>query len=337
MSNSVSMVEQRAKALDEARRIRLLKSEEIDTAKYLKANDVTHKVHEAEVWLDEMQSELGQPVKKDEGVTMPWLKTHNSFKFRPGEVTLYAGSNGGGKSLITGQVALGLVKQKHSICIASFEMKPKRTLYRMLRQFAGENIDFPKFMDKAKYIGGLLDRFRLFSDGRVYLYDQQGTTNSQQVIAMARYCAVELGIQHIFIDSLMKCVAGEDDYNAQKFFVDEMTAVARDHNIHVHLIHHIRKLQSEEIQPNKNDIKGTGAIADQVDNVLLMWRNKKKEHKAQSGVAVDDKDPDAMLMCEKQRNGEAEDWFSLWYDKESQQFVEMAGAVPMSFDERGRF
>ena len=89
MSNSVSMVEQRAKALDEARRIRLLKAEEIDTAKYLKANDVTHKVHEAEVWLDEMQSELGQPVKKDEGVTMPWPKTHNSFKFRPGEVTLY--------------------------------------------------------------------------------------------------------------------------------------------------------------------------------------------------------------------------------------------------------
>ena len=54
MSNSVSMVEQRAKALDEARRIRLLTAEEIDTAKYLKANDVTHKVHEAEVWLDEM-------------------------------------------------------------------------------------------------------------------------------------------------------------------------------------------------------------------------------------------------------------------------------------------
>ena len=121
MSNSVSMVEQRAKALDEARRIRLLKAEEIDTAKYLKANDVTHKVHEAEVWLDEMQSELGQPVKKDEGVTMPWPKTHNSFKFRPGEVTLYAGSNGGGKSLITGQIALGLIKQKQKICIQSFE------------------------------------------------------------------------------------------------------------------------------------------------------------------------------------------------------------------------
>jgi twinkle protein len=331
------MVEERARALDEARKIRLLKSEEIDTAKYLKANDITHQVHEASQWLDEMQEELSSPVKKDEGALMPWPKTHNSFKFRPGEVTLYAGSNGGGKSLITGQVALGLVKQRQSICIASFEMKPKRTLYRMLRQFAGENIDAPRLTDKARYIGGVLDRFRNFSDGRVYLYDQQGTTNSAQVIAMARYCAIELGVKHVFIDSLMKCVAGEDDYNAQKSFVDEITAVARDHHVHIHLIHHIRKLQSEEIQPNKNDIKGTGAISDQVDNVLLMWRNKKKEHKAQAGGSVDDKDPDAMLMCEKQRNGEAEDWFSLWYEKESQQFVEMPGAIPMSFDRGGQF
>ena len=57
----------------------------------------------------------------------------------------------------------------------------------------------------------------------------------------------------------------------------------------------------------------------------------------QAGGTPDDKDPDAMLMCEKQRNGEAEDWFSLWYDRESQQFTEMVNAMPMAFDEGGRF
>jgi archaellum biogenesis ATPase FlaH len=39
------------------------------------------------------------------------VKINWEFNFRPGEVTLYAGSNGGGKSLITGQIALGLIKQ----------------------------------------------------------------------------------------------------------------------------------------------------------------------------------------------------------------------------------
>jgi twinkle protein len=131
-------------------------------------------------------------------------------------------------------------------------------------------------------------------------------------------------------------VSGEDDYNAQKSFVDELTSLARDHNVHVHLIHHIRKLQSEEVKPNKNDIKGSGSISDQVDNVLMVWRNKKKEHDAQNG-SVDPMIPDAYLMCEKQRNGESEDWYSLWYHKDSQQFVEHQDSIPMSFDNGGRF
>jgi len=330
-------IEQRARALDEARKVRLISSEEIDTEKYLRAGDVSHKVHSVNLFLDEVEQDLLSPKAEDGTSTMPWTKTHDGFQFRPGEVTCYAGSNGGGKSLITGQIALGLIKQGQRICIASFEMKPKRTLYRMLRQFGGEDIDAPRYIDKITYVTKLLSRFAEFARDRLWLYDQQGTTSAKTVIAMARYCAVELGIQHVFIDSLMKCVSGEDDYNAQKAFVDELTSLARDHNIHVHLVHHIRKLGNEETMPSKSDIKGTGAIADQVDNVLMVYRNKKKEHQIQNGQTVDASVPDAYLMCEKQRNGEAEDWYSLWYHRDSQQFLDGVSSMPTSFDNRGAF
>jgi twinkle protein len=330
-----SDVQKRALELDEARRIRIVKPDEVDFEKYLKANDVAQKVKGAGEFLDEIEAEIASP-KEDVSQTMPWTKTHAGFQFRAGEVTLYAGGNGGGKSMITGQIAMGLIKQGQRVMIASFEMKPKRTLFRMLRQFAGENIDVPRYVDKHRYLSALILRMRTFAHANLWLYDQQGTVTSQQVIAVSRYSAVELGVQHIFIDSLMKCVSGEDDYNAQKMFVDELTSLARDHNVHVHLIHHIRKLASEEVKPNKNDIKGSGSISDQVDNVLMVWRNKKKEHDAQNGN-IDNMIPDAYLMCEKQRNGEAEDWYSLWYLKESQQFVEYHDSIPMSFDGGGRF
>lgn len=330
-----SDIVKRAQELDEARKIRIVQPHEVDFEKYLKANDVAQKVKSADEFLDEIQDELENPVAEKHQL-MPWDKTHIGFQFRPGEVTLYAGGNGGGKSMITGMIALNLVKQKQKVMIASFEMKPKRTLFRMLRQFAGENIDTPRFTDKSRYLINLFDRMRMFARDNLWLYDQQGTVTAQQVIAVSRYSAVELGVQHIFIDSLMKCVSGEDDYNAQKMFVDELTSLARDHNVHIHLIHHIRKLPSEEVKPNKNDIKGTGAISDQVDNVLLVWRNKKKEHEAQNGV-VDAMIPDAYLMCEKQRNGEFEEWYSLWYNKDSQQFLESHDSYPMSFDGGGRF
>jgi len=315
--------------------VELLNSDEIDFEQYLKLTEAHMKVKDASVFIDELKEDIVNPPKVV-SCSMPWSKTINEFNFRPGEVTLYAGSNGGGKSLITGQIALGLIKQGEKVCIMSFEMKPKRTLMRMTRQFSGQDLDNLFIKDRGALINSYYDRLNKFTNEKLWLYDQQGTTNSKQVISVARYCAVELNITHIFIDSLMKCVSGEDDYNAQKSFVDELTALARDHNVHIHLIHHIRKLSSEEVKPNKNDIKGTGAIADQVDNVLLMFRNKAKERKIRNNETVENL-PDAVLMCEKQRNGEVEDWYNLYYHKDSQQFVEDEEAAPMAFDAVGAF
>jgi twinkle protein len=322
--------------LDVERKARLVKSQDIDVEKYLKNNDVGQKVRIVSDWLDEITENYINPPVND-NAKMPWTKTQDDFSFRLGEVTLYAGGNGGGKSLITGQIALHLIKQKRKCVIASFEMKPTSTIHRMLRQFAGEFIDDPLTNDREKYIKGLTQRFNQFAGEHLYIYDQQGSTTPNQTIAMARYCAVELGIEHIFIDSLMKVCNAEDNFNEQKYFVDELTALARDHNVHIHLIHHIRKLQSEEIQPGKNDIKGTGAITDQVDNVFLMWRNKQKENRKRNGEKYEEDLPDAYLMCEKQRNGEAQEMYGLYYHQSSQQFIETWGGATMDFDNKGKF
>jgi len=314
----------------------IIKSSQIDIEKYLKASDLSAHVKSANSWLDEIYQNYVDPEKTDDAV-MPWVKTHSDVKFRLGEVTVYAGSNGGGKSLVTGQIALGLVKQNLKVCIASYEMKPVTTIVRMLRQFAGENINIPLTHDKEGYIRGVLGRFTNFIDENLYLYDQQGSTTPQKTIAMARYCAVELNIKHIFIDSLMKCVVAEDSLNEQKSFVDELCALARDHHVHIHLVHHIRKLQSEEIQPSKTDLKGSGSIADQVDNVFLVWRNKKKENARRNNEDYDEKQPDMFLMCQKQRNGEAEEFYGMYFEHNSQQFVDTLGGQPIDFDNRGSF
>jgi twinkle protein len=327
-------IEQIAERLYEDRHI--IKSQDIDVEKYLKASDLSAQVKSATSWLDEIYQNYVDPEKTDDAV-MPWSKTHQDVKFRLGEVTVYAGSNGGGKSLVTGQIALGLIKQNLKVCIASYEMKPVTTIVRMLRQFAGENINIPLTYDKEGYIRGVLGRFTNFIDENLYLYDQQGSTTPQKTIAMARYCAVELGIKHIFIDSLMKCVVAEDSLNEQKSFVDELCALARDHHVHIHLVHHIRKLQSEEIQPSKTDLKGSGSIADQVDNVFLVWRNKKKENARRNNEDYDEKQPDMFLMCQKQRNGEAEEFYGMYFEHNSQQFIETQGGQPIDFDNRGSF
>ena len=288
----ISNIEKVAIQLDDVRKARLVKSQDIDVDKYLKNLDVGQKVFPVSNWLEEIEENYINPPLND-NATMPWIKTQ--------------------------------------------EMKPTSTIHRMLRQFAGEFIDDPLTNDKEKYIKGLTKRFNQFAGEHLYIYDQQGSTTPNQTIAMARYCAVELGVEHIFIDSLMKVCNAEDNFNEQKYFVDELTALARDHNVHIHLIHHIRKLQSEEVQPNKNDIKGTGAITDQVDNVFLMWRNKQKENRRRNGDKYEEDLPDAYLMCEKQRNGEAQESYGLYYHSGSQQFIDTWGGATMDFDNKGKF
>lgn len=307
--------------------------DEIDFAAYERETDAQQKVKPASQYVQELIDRIRNPIKAPRAL-MPWHKTHNLIQFRPGEVTCWGGANGNGKSLVTGQVGLSLCAQDEKVGLASFEMKPIKSLERMGRQWSGQNPMDPAFAGSPEAQAALVDlyeQFRDWTDNRLWLYDQQGTVTASQVCAVARYCAKELGITQVFIDSLMKCVAGEDDYNGQKAFVDELCAIARDHAIHVHLVHHIKKPANEAYVPNKYDYKGSGAIVDQADNVITVWRNKEKEKKRAAGASVNEADPDTRLICDKQRNGEWEGTIGLWYEPNSQQFVAHDGEEPTSY------
>jgi len=306
--------------------------DDVDFALYERETDAAQKVKPASVWVQELIDRINSPIKQKRAV-MPWRKTHTQVQFRPGEVTVWGGANGQGKSLVTGQVGLSLCAQGEKVCVASFEMKPLKTLERMARQWSAFNVSDPAFHGNEDAIRQFLDLYGQFSewtDGKLWLYDQQGTVTARQVCAVARYCAVEKGITHFVVDSLMKCVASEDDYNGQKMFVDELTAIARDHGMHIHLVHHIKKPADESHKPTKYDFKGTGAITDQVDNVIAVWRNKTKEKNRAAGKMVADMEPDALLICDKQRNGEWEGQIGLWFDQTSMQYVGNPGDEPLS-------
>jgi twinkle protein len=310
----------------------IITEDEIDFERYEKETDHKQKVKPAALWVEELIARIKSPVVMPRAV-MPWRKTHQLVQFRPGEVTIWGGANGQGKSLVTGQVALSLCSQSEKVCIASFEMKPMKTLERMGRQWSGENPDHPAFRGHAEAQNRMIDlyeQFRDWTNGKLWLYDQQGTVTASQVCAVVRYCAKEKGITHFFVDSLMKCVADEDDYNGQKRLVDELTAIARDYSIHIHLVHHIKKPANEDHKPTKYDYKGSGAITDQVDNVISVWRNKIKEKAREDGKTVSDGEPDALLICDKQRHGEWEGKIGLWFHRDSMQYLGICGEDPLS-------
>lgn len=299
----------------------VIEPDDIDWPAYMRESDPRALVRPASAFMAEVEEYLASGPHAG-GDLLPWSKTEDDIRLRPGEVSVWAGINGHGKSLMLGFVTLGLMRQKRRCLIASFEMQPRATIARMARQAsqgAAPSSDF-------------LRSFGRWTDGRLWIYDQQSTVRADQMLAVCRYAHQELGMHHIVIDSLMKCVRGEDDYNGQKEFLDALTTIARSTNMHIHLVHHMRKAGDERAVGGKFDLKGSGSITDQVDNVFIVWRNKRKQFDLQAGIAIDEGAPDAVLVCEKQRHhGEGEGKTALWYHAPSMQFVERAGQNPQAF------
>ena len=232
------------------------------------------------------------------GDPMPWSKTYDKFRFRPSEVTIWAGPNGSGKSLVSGQCALWLAKQT-KVLIASLEMPGDATVARMARQYTRTK----EPTDMA------FDEFESFIDESVWLYDQVGSSDPESILAMIHWGAEKEGIKHFYLDSLMKMVRGTDDYNSQKDFVDSLCWAAKEHKIHIHLVHHVRKPGQGRHQITKYDIKGAGEITDLADNVILVSRNDA------------DDGPACFLDVAKQRHAEWEGTFAFWFHEKSWQWI----------------
>ena len=245
-----------------------------------------------------------------------WDKADGKIAFRPGEVSLWAGINGHGKSMYLSQIELDLMTQGEKVLSLSFEMLPVRQMQRMARQ---------AYADQQPSVG-FLKGLHAWTNGRLWMYDHNGSIKWEKVMAVMRYAQEKFGITQFIIDSLMKCVRGETDYDAQKDFVNELCAFAQARKVHIHLVHHIRKGEDEDRIPGKFDAKGAGAITDMVDNVFIVWRNKKAER----GDNKDQK-PTAMLRCDKQRNGEWEGMLGFWFHPESMQYLERIDGAPMRY------
>ncbi len=292
----------------------------VDLSSYMSDVAQEHRVMPASDWVSEVVDYFWKPDTSPK-VRMPWAKTQSDFHFRDAEVTLWAGINGHGKSQLVGQVIHHLALQNQKIGLASLEMRPASTMSRISRQAYGGDRPPPEY----------IQQYGEWTNGRLWIYDHTGSVNPHTMLAVIRYTIDKFDVTHFIVDNLMKCGMGEDDYNGQKTFVDALCVIAKDTGCHIHLVLHVKKGKTEYDLPSKFDIKGSGAITDLVDNCFIVWRNKEKESKIRSGEDYMPDDPDALLLLVKQRHGESEGAYRLYFDRGSLQYTEERNTHPSHF------
>ena len=148
--------------------------------------------------------------------------------------------------------------------------------------------------------------------------------------------AVEKGIKHVMIDSMVKCGVDSERNEPQKNFISKLQDIAKEHKIHIHLVHHTRKTQNETDIQDKYSVKGAGEIVDLTDNLIIVQRNKKKEFELMNNKSLDtieyhEANPDCFLTVSKQRHGDFEGRFAFWFDKDSTQWCEFPDKRKMVF------
>lgn len=283
--------------------------DDIDLGEYLRAaEDLRVLVRPASAYAEDLRAEFAPRPDQDLRPSMRSLsKLRDRFEFRSGEVTVWAGYNGHRKSILTGQIALDLVQMNEPVLMASFEMSPARTLSRMTRQAWGAQIPTPS----------QIARFVSWADS-LYIFDHKGTIKPARCTAVCRYFAEELRGRHAFVDSMMMVCSSEEHLDEQKQFMTGIVRMAIETGMHVHLIAHCRKPSDENKPPSKYDLRGSAAISDQADNIVMVWMNQIKK-----AMTVKDRtQPDAYVTVEKQRNGAWEGRALLWFHDESLRFTD---------------
>lgn len=280
--------------------------EGIDLSAYMDDEQI-HRIKKADEYKDKLLAIINGHGEK--GLETPWQSSNGKFKFRESELTVWSGYKGHGKSLVISQVLERFITGGNKVFIISPEFPAHRVLHRMMIQSLG--------VARCNEATALLwlDAVR----DNLWLYDQQSSLKPQDVPALCRFAVDRLGVDHILIDSLMKCGIPPDDYARQKKLVDDVQHVAHKSKVHIHLVAHGRKSDKDDGKPGGlHSIKGGSEIVDMAENVIIVWRNKEKET---GGGNIDE--PDCIVKVEAQRNGDG--WIGkipLWFDKSSFTFKE---------------
>ncbi len=305
----------------------IVHSADLDLADYMAAPDFSAHVRTADDLLDDLKRSFAGLDEAEACATLGWPKARGLLNFRAGELTLWAGSNGSRKSMLAGQVMLDLAQQGYRSLTISLEMSAKSTLQRMFRQATGKRDLSPIDCDHAAAV----------MRDRCWIFDHVGQMSVDRLCAVLRWARKALGVEHALVDSMMKCVAGDDDYSGQKSFIDKLTEIGKETGLHLHVVVHTRKpAESVERMPTKWDIKGSSSVTDLAHNCVTLWRNRPKEAETadakRKGLSEpDNKAPDQVLDVQKQRNGEFEGKVNLWFDPASMQFLERADHYPRPY------
>lgn len=286
-------------------------------------------------------------------VGLPFMFAENfPFRIRQREMTVWTGYSGHGKTqaLLHGMVHLAAARQNpQRVFIAPLESTAPATFEILMRQLTGLAKPFAKG-DRE----GLRELIAWFGH-RFWIYNVQGATKFDALFEAMKYVRQRFDVRQFVLDNLMMLTMGIGSADEQTKEQDRIMQTLKDfhegYDCHVHLVAHAKKPQDKKGEghiPRQYDILGSSNVPNLANNVITVWRNKKKEEqlqpyaqKAKAGeyltteedeaVAELSAEKDTYLVCDKQRRTGRLPVRDLWFDGSACQFHDRQRWEPVGY------
>ena len=250
--------------------------------------------------------------------------------FLMGELSVWTGRRGEGKSTLLGELLLEALDQGETVCAYSGELPAWKFKYwtslqaagpahiRMVRDPHGGRL-LPVVPEPAQRCidEWLRRRFFLYDIGRSSVHD------AEHILRLFQYARNWYGAKVFLVDNIMtarfKGSRDADYYRAQSNFVNALATFARRSEVHVHLVAHPRKTDGKHLAAD--DVGGIGDITNFADNVFALERTRRK-------AGEEDEEARTVLNILKNRFFGVKRQIGLAFDETSKRFYKSGTGSP---------
>ncbi|XP_077311444.1 twinkle mtDNA helicase isoform X1 [Lithobates pipiens] len=188
---------------------------------------------------------------------------------RKGELTVFTGPTGSGKTTFISEYALDLCVQGVNTLWGSFELNNVRLAKVMLTQFSLLRLE-----EQLDMYDEWADRFEELP---LYFMTFHGHQNIKSVIDTMQHAVYMYDIGHVIIDNLQFMMGQEqlhsDKFTLQDYIVGSFRKFATENSCHVTLVIHPRK-EDDDKELQTSSIFGSAKASQESDNIMILQDRK---------------------------------------------------------------